>query len=137
MKNRGFLFIDVIVSLTIFFIITTSLILMLNLNIKTHSKIKIDKEMWIIENNLKNIVTMENAKNFLYSGKQYAIKKKDDGISYLESTEKTYILGYIKYINLEKIEVLKKEVYFDRNKIGEIFILKYEINNEEKEKIIF
>lgn len=136
MKKKGFLLIDVLMSIFIFSMVIFSLLTLMNKNIENTRKI-IDfqeekRAIFNIENILKRDFFIDKKE------KNYEIYQKENEI-FLREKSNNKSLGKFKYLsesNLKNIKIFKREVILNNENVGEIFYISIEIKDEKIEKII-
>lgn len=136
MKKKGFLLVDVLVSIAIFSTVIFSLLILMNKNIENTRKImELQEEkraIFNIENILKRDFDLEKKE------KNYEIYQKENEI-FLREKSKNESIGKFKYLsldNLKNIKIFKREVILNNENIGEIFYMSIEIKGKKIEKII-
>lgn len=136
MKKKGFLLVDVLVSIAIFSTVIFSLLILMNKNIENTRKImELQEEkraIFNIENILKRDFDLEKKE------KNYEIYQEENEI-FLREKSKNESIGKFKYLsldNLKNIKVFKREVILNNENIGDIFYISIEIKGKKIEKII-
>lgn len=136
MKRKGFLLVDVLVSIAIFSTVIFSLLILMNKNIENTRKIMEFQEekraIFNIENILKRDFDLEKRE------KNYEIYQEENEI-FLREKSKNESIGKFKYLsldNLKNIKIFKREVILNNENIGEIFYMSIEIKGKKIEKII-
>ena len=136
MKKKGFLLVDVLVSIAIFSTVIFSLLILMNKNIENTRKIMDLQEkkraIFNIENILKRDFDLEKKE------KNYEIYQEENEI-FLREKSKNESIGKFKYIsldNLENIKIFKREVILNEENIGDMFYISIEIKNKKIEKVI-
>lgn len=136
MKKKGFLLVDILVSIAIFSTVIFSLLILMNKNIENTRKImELQEEkraIFNIENILKRDFDLEKKE------KNYEIYQKENKI-FLREKSKNESIGKFKYLsldNLKNIKIFKREVALNNENIGEMFYISVEIKDKKIEKII-
>lgn len=136
MKKKGFLLVDVLVSIAIFSTVIFSLLILMNKNIENTRKImELQEEkraIFNIENILKRDFDLEKKE------KNYEIYQKENKI-FLREKSKNESIGKFKYLsldNLKNIKIFKREVALNNENIGEMFYISVEIKGKKIEKVI-
>ena len=136
MKKKGFLLVDVLVSIAIFSTVIFSLLILMNKNIENTRKImELQEEkraIFNIENILKRDFDLEKKE------KNYEIYQKENKI-FLREKSKNESIGKFKYLslnNLKNIKIFKREVALNNENIGDIFYISVEIKGKKIEKVI-
>lgn len=136
MKKKGFLLVDVLVSIAIFSTVIFSLLILMNKNIENTRKImELQEEkraIFNIENILKRDFDLEKKE------KNYEIYQKENKI-FLREKSKNESIGKFKYLsldNLKNIKIFKREVTLNNENIGEMFYISVEIKGKKIEKVI-
>ncbi|NME36260.1 hypothetical protein [Fusobacterium sp. FSA-380-WT-3A] len=138
MKRKGFLLIDLIVSIFLFVNVILGLLLLLNKNNDKARKLLIETDKKRLIFNIENIIERDLKRDFSIA--KYQLIQKDE-IFYLENLLKNNVtkIGKYKYLKLEdikNIKTLKKEVLLENQVIGEVYIFYLEFENKKIEKII-
>lgn len=136
MKKKGFLLVDVLVSISIFSTVIFSLLILMNKNIENTRKImEIQEEkraFFNIENIIKRDFYIEEKE------KNYEIHQEENEI-FLREKSNNESIGKFKYLsasNLKNIKIFKREVILNNENIGEIFYISVEIKDKKIEKVI-
>lgn len=136
MKKKGFLLVDVLVSIAIFSTVIFSLLILMNKNIENTRKImELQEEkraIFNIENILKRDFDLEKKE------KNYEIYQKENKI-FLREKSKNESIGKFKYLsldNLKNIKIFKREVTLNNENIGEMFYISVEIKGKKIEEVI-
>lgn len=136
MKKKGFLLVDVLVSIAIFSTVIFSLLILMNKNIENTRKImELQEEkraIFNIENILKRDFDLEKKE------KNYEIYQKENKI-FLREKSKNESIGKFKYLsldNLKNIKIFKREVALNNENIGEMFYISVEIKGKKIEKVL-
>ena len=136
MKKKGFLLVDVLVSIAIFSTVIFSLLILMNKNIENTRKImELQEEkraIFNIENILKRDFDLEKRE------KNYEICQEENEI-FLREKSKNESIGKFKYLsldNLKNIKIFKREVILNEENIGDMFYISIEIKNKKIEKVI-
>lgn len=136
MKKKGFLLVDVLVSIAIFSTVIFSLLILMNKNIENTRKImELQEEkraIFNIENILKRDFDLEKKE------KNYEIYQEENKI-FLREKSKNESIGKFKYLsldNLKNIKIFKREVALNNENIGEMFYISIEIKGKKIEKVI-
>ena len=136
MKKKGFLLVDVLVSIAIFSTVIFSLLILMNKNIENTRKImELQEEkraIFNIENILKRDFDLEKKE------KNYEIYQEENKI-FLREKSKNESIGKFKYLsldNLKNIKIFKREVALNNENIGDIFYISVEIKGKKIEKVI-
>ena len=136
MKKKGFLLVDVLVSIAIFSTVIFSLLILMNKNIENTRKImELQEEkraIFNIENILKRDFDLEKKE------KNYEIYQKENKI-FLREKSKNESIGKFKYLsldNLKNIKIFKREVTLNNENIGEMFYISVEIKGKKIEKVL-
>ena len=136
MKKKGFLLVDVLVSIAIFSTVIFSLLILMNKNIeKTRKIMELQEEkraIFNIENILKRDFDLEKKE------KNYEIYQKENKI-FLREKSKNESIGKFKYLsldNLKNIKIFKREVALNNENIGEMFYISVEIKGKKIEKVL-
>ncbi|MCF2611393.1 MULTISPECIES: hypothetical protein [Fusobacterium] len=136
MKKKGFLLVDVLVSIAIFSTVIFSLLILMNKNIENTRKIMDLQEekraIFNIENILKRDFDLEKKE------KNYEIYQEKNEI-FLGEKSKNESIGKFKYIsldNLKNIKIFKREVALNNENIGEMFYISVKIKGKKIEKVI-
>lgn len=136
MKKKGFLLVDVLVSIAIFSTVIFSLLILMNKNIENTRKImELQEEkraIFNIENILKRDFDLEKKE------KNYEIYQKENKI-FLREKSKNESIGKFKYLsldNLKNIKIFKREVTLNNENIGEMFYISVKIKGKKIEKVI-
>ena len=136
MKKKGFLLVDVLVSIAIFSTVIFSLLILMNKNIENTRKImELQEEkraIFNIENIIKRDFDLEKKE------KNYEIYQEENKI-FLREKSKNESIGKFKYLsvsNLKNIKIFKREVALNNENIGDIFYMSVEIKGKKIEKII-
>ncbi|MCI6153316.1 hypothetical protein [Fusobacterium perfoetens] len=138
MKRKGFLLIDLIVSIFLFVNVILGLLLLLNKNNDKTRRLLVETDEKRLIFNIENIIERDLKKDFSIT--KYQLIQKDE-IFYLENLSKNNVtkIGRYKYLKLEdikNIKTLKKEVLLENQVIGEVYIAYLELENKKIEKII-
>lgn len=138
MKRKGFLLIDLIVSIFLFVNVILGLLLLLNKNNDKTRRLLVETDEKRLIFNIENIIERDLKKDFSIA--KYQLIQKDE-IFYLENLSKNNVtkIGRYKYLKLEdikNIKTLKKEVLLENQVIGEVYIAYLELENKKIEKII-
>ena len=136
MKKKGFLLVDVLVSIAIFSTVIFSLLILMNKNIENTRKImELQEEkraIFNIENILKRDFDLKKKE------KNYQIYQEENEI-FLREKSKNESIGKFKYLsldNLKNIKIFKREVTLNNENIGEMFYISVEIKGKKIEKVI-
>ena len=136
MKKKGFLLVDILVSIAIFSTVIFSLLILMNKNIeKTRKIMELQEEkraIFNIENILKRDFDLKK------KGKNYQIYQEENEI-FLREKSKNESIGKFKYLsldNLKNIKIFKREVALNNENIGEMFYISVEIKGKKIEKVI-
>ena len=136
MKKKGFLLVDILVSIAIFSTVIFSLLILMNKNIeKTRKIMELQEEkraIFNIENILKRDFDLEKKE------KNYEIYQKENKI-FLREKSKNESIGKFKYLsldNLKNIKIFKREVALNNENIGEMFYISVEIKGKKIEKVL-
>lgn len=136
MKKKGFLLVDVLVSIAIFSTVIFSLLILMNKNIENTRKImELQEEkraIFNIENILKRDFDLKKKE------KNYQIYQEENEI-FLREKSKNESIGKFKYLsldNLKNIKIFKREVALNNENIGEMFYISVEIKGKKIEKVI-
>lgn len=136
MKKKGFLLVDILVSIAIFSTVIFSLLILMNKNIENTRKImELQEEkraIFNIENILKRDFDLEKKE------KNYEIYQKENKI-FLREKSKNESIGKFKYLslyNLKNIKIFKREVALNNENIGEMFYISVEIKGKKIEKVL-
>ena len=136
MKKKGFLLVDVLVSIAIFSTVIFSLLILMNKNIENTRKImELQEEkraIFNIENIIKRDFDLEKKE------KNYEIYQEENKI-FLREKSKNESIGKFKYLsvsNLKNIKIFKRKVILNNENIGDIFYMSVEIKGKKIEKII-
>ena len=136
MKKKGFLLVDVFVSIAIFSTVIFSLLILMNKNIENTRKImELQEEkraIFNIENILKRDFDLKK------KGKNYQIYQEENEI-FLREKSKNESIGKFKYLsldNLKNIKIFKREVALNNENIGEMFYISVEIKGKKIEKVL-
>lgn len=136
MKKKGFLLVDILVSIAIFSTVIFSLLILMNKNIENTRKImELQEEkraIFNIENILKRDFDLEKKE------KNYEIYQKENKI-FLREKSKNESIGKFKYLsldNLKNIKIFKREVTLNNENIGEMFYISVEIKGKKIEEVI-
>lgn len=136
MKKKGFLLVDVLVSIAIFSTVIFSLLILMNKNIENTRKImELQEEkraIFNIENILKRDFDLEKKE------KNYEIYQEENEI-FLREKSKNESIGKFKYLsldNLKNIKIFKREVALNDENIGEMFYISVKIKGKKIEKVI-
>ena len=136
MKKKGFLLVDVLVSIAIFSTVIFSLLILMNKNIENTRKImELQEEkraIFNIENIIKRDFDLEKKE------KNYEIYQEENKI-FLREKSKNESIGKFKYLsvsNLKNIKIFKREVALNNENIGDIFYMSVEIKGKKIEKVI-
>lgn len=138
MKIKGFLLVDLIISIFLFVNIIFGLLLLLNKNNEKTRKLLVMLDEKRLVFNIENIIERDIKKDFLISNYQLNEKEK---IFYLENLLKNEItrIGKYRYLYIDEIKnikTFKNEVLLENEIIGEVYIFSLEIENKKIEKII-
>ena len=136
MKKKGFLLVDILVSIAIFSTVIFSLLILMNKNIeKTRKIMELQEEkraIFNIENILKRDFDLKKKE------KNYQIYQEENEI-FLREKSKNESIGKFKYLsldNLKNIKIFKREVALNNENIGEMFYISVEIKGKKIEKVI-
>lgn len=136
MKKKGFLLVDILVSIAIFSTVIFSLLILMNKNIENTRKImELQEEkraIFNIENILKRDFDLEKKE------KNYQIYQEENEI-FLREKSKNESIGKFKYLsldNLKNIKIFKREVALNNENIGEMFYISVKIKGKKIEKVI-
>lgn len=136
MKKKGFLLVDVLVSIAIFSTVIFSLLILMNKNIENTRKImELQEEkraIFNIENILKRDFDLKKKE------KNYQIYQEENEI-FLREKSKNESIGKFKYLsldNLKNIKIFKREVALNNENIGEMFYISVEIKGKKIEKVL-
>ena len=136
MKKKGFLLVDILVSIAIFSTVIFSLLILMNKNIENTRKImELQEEkraIFNIENILKRDFDLKKKE------KNYQIYQEENEI-FLREKSKNESIGKFKYLsldNLKNIKIFKREVALNNENIGEMFYISVEIKGKKIEKVI-
>lgn len=138
MRNKGFLLVDVVVSIFIFLVIILNLLIILNKNFESMKKLVLNQEILRIVNNIENI--MERDLNEKREEKSYCIiDHKNKLILKNMKNNREEEVGKFKYIskdNIKNIKIIGKDVILNNESIGKIFFSVIEIDEQYIENII-
>lgn len=140
-KNRGFMFVELIIILGIFTVIIFPMIMLMNKNIKIVENIRINNEIIKTAENIENILVNLSEKEEI-SDKYFLDFDKKEKTAVLKSSGGSEItkLRDIKYISLCEIIVSQKKIFFQEERIekefGKAEIIKIKIGTDEKIKEI-
>ena len=127
MKKKGFLLVDVLVSIAIFSTVIFSLLILMNKNIENTRKIMELQEEKRAIFNIENILKRDFAPK--KKEKNYQIYQEENEI-FLREKSKNESIGKFKYLsldNLKNIKIFKREVALNNENIGEMFYISVEI----------
>ena len=140
-KNRGFMFVELIVILGIFTVIIFPMIMLMNKNIKIVENIRINNEIIKTTENIENILINLSEKEEI-SDKYFLDFDKKEKTAVLKSSggsEITKLRG-VKYIYLCEITVSQKKILYQEEGIekefGKAEVIKIKIGTDEKIKEI-
>lgn len=136
MKKKGFLLVDVLVSIAIFSTVIFSLLILMNKNIENTRKIMELQEEKRAIFNIKNILKRDF--DLEKKEKNYEIYQKENKI-FLREKSKNESIGKFKYFsldNLKNIKIFKREVALNNENIGEMFYISVEIKGKKIEKVL-
>ena len=136
MKKKGFLLVDVLVSIAIFSTVIFSLLILMNKNIENTRKIMELQEEKRAIFNIENILKRDFAPK--KKEKNYQIYQEENEI-FLREKSKNESIGKFKYLsldNLKNIKIFKREVALNNENIGEMFYISVEIKGKKIEKVI-
>ena len=136
MKKKGFLLVDVLVSIAIFSTVIFSLLILMNKNIENTRKIMELQEEKRAIFNIENILKRDFAPK--KKEKNYEIYQEKNEI-FLREKSKNESIGKFKYLsldNLKNIKIFKREVILNEENIGDMFYISIEIKNKKIEKVI-
>lgn len=140
-KNRGFMFVELIVILGIFTVIIFPMIMLMNKNIKIVENIRINNEIIKTAENIENILINLSEKEEI-SDKYFLDFDKKEKTAVLKSSgggEITKLRG-VKYIYLCEITVSQKKILYQEEGIekefGKAEVIKVKIGTDEKIKEI-
>ncbi len=140
-KNRGFMFVELIVILGIFIVIIFPMIMLMNKNIKIVENIRINNEIIKTAENIENILINLSEKEEI-SDKYFLDFDKKEKTAVLKSSGGGELtkLRDIKYISLCEITVSQKKIFFQEEGIekefGKAGVIKIKIGTDEKIKEI-
>ena len=140
-KNKGFMFVELIVILGIFTVIIFPMIMLMNKNIKIVENIRINNEIIKTAENIENILINLSEKEEI-SDKYFLDFDKKEKTAVLKSSEGAEItkLRDIKYISLCEITVSQKKIFFQEEGIekefGKAEVIKIKIGTDGKIKEI-
>ncbi len=141
MKNKGFIFIELLMVMGIFTMIIFPMVMLMNKNIKLITVIRTGNEIERTAENIENIVLnlIENKKHgqryFLEfnSGENSAFFKDDSGKNITQ-------LRSIKYISKGEAVILKKKIFYEEEgmekEFGNIYILELKLNDKKIRKVL-
>lgn len=141
MKNKGFIFIELLMVMGIFTMIIFPMVMLMNKNIKLITVIRTGNEIERTAENIENIVLnlIENKKHgqryFLEfnSGENSAFFKDDSGKNITQ-------LRNIKYISKGEAVILKKKIFYEEEgmekEFGNIYILELKLNDKKIRKVL-
>ena len=140
-KNRGFMFVELIIILGIFTVIIFPMIMLMNKNIKIVENIRINNEIIKTAENIENILINLSEKEEI-SDKYFLDFDKKEKTAVLKSSggsEITKLRG-VKYIYLCEITVSQKKILYQEEGIekefGKAEVIKVKIGTDEKIKEI-
>ena len=136
MKKKGFLLVDVLVSIAIFSTVIFSLLILMNKNIENTRKIMELQEEKRAIFNIENILKRDFAPK--KKEKNYQIYQEENEI-FLREKSKNESIGKFKYLsldNLKNIKIFKREVALNNENIGEMFYISVKIKGKKIEKVI-
>lgn len=140
-KNRGFMFVELIIILGIFTVIIFPMIMLMNKNIKIVENIRINNEIIKTTENIENILINLSEKEEI-SDKYFLDFDKKEKTAVLKSSggsEITKLRG-VKYIYLCEITVSQKKILYQEEGIekefGKAEVIKIKIGTDEKIKEI-
>ena len=136
MKKKGFLLVDVLVSIAIFSTVIFSLLILMNKNIENTRKIMELQEEKRAIFNIENILKRDFAPK--KKEKNYQIYQEENEI-FLREKSKNESIGKFKYLsldNLKNIKIFKREVALNNENIGEMFYISVEIKGKKIEKVL-
>lgn len=138
MKTKGFLLMDVIVSIFIFLVIILNLLIILNKNFESVKKLVLNQEILRIVNNIENV--MERDLNEKREEKSYCIIDHKNKLTLKNmKNNREEEVGKFKYIskdNIKNIKIIGKNVILNNERIGKIFFFVIEIDEQHIENII-
>lgn len=138
MRNKGFLLVDVVVSIFIFLVIILNLLVILNKNFESIKKLVLNQEILRIVNNIENI--MERDLNEKREEKSYCIIDHKNKLTLKNmKNNREEEVGKFKYIskdNIKNIKIIGKDVILNNESIGKIFFSVIEIDEQNIENII-
>lgn len=140
-KNRGFMFVELIIILWIFTVIIFPMIMLMNKNIKIVENIRINNEIIKTTENIENILINLSEKEEI-SDKYFLDFDKKEKTAVLKSSGGGEItkLRDIKYISLCEIIVFQKKILYQEEGIekefGKAEVIKVKIGTDEKIKEI-
>ncbi len=138
-KKRGFLLMDMIVSLSLYTVIILSLIILLGKNMRLTSNLYKNNEIRRIEHNIKNIVRRDIEIDKT-EDKNYKIIKFENKL-YLENIRSLQreSLGSYLYLSEEKIKdisVKNEKIIIESEEIGNIWMIYYLFDEESRAYVI-
>ena len=136
MKKKGFLLVDILVSIAIFSTVIFSLLILMNKNIENTRKIMELQEEKRAIFNIENILKRDFAPK--KKEKNYQIYQEENEI-FLREKFKNESIGKFKYLsldNLKNIKIFKREVALNNENIGEMFYISVEIKGKKIEKVL-
>lgn len=139
MKKKGFLLLDILVSIGLFSFIALNLLVLMNKNIKNFRIITSKQETERLINNIENILKRDFYKKKLQY--KYEIEEKEIENIYLKNLENNNIesLGrysQISFKEIKNIKIVDKKVNINQKEIGKISFVQIEINGKIIEKVI-
>lgn len=138
MRNKGFLLVDVVVSIFIFLVIILNLLVILNKNFENMKKLVFNQEKSRIVNNIENI--MERDIKEKREEKSYCIIDNENELILKNlKNNRDEEIGKFKYIskeNIKNIKIIGKDVILNNEKIGKIFFSSIGLDNKCLENII-
>lgn len=135
MKNKGFLLVDIVVSIFIFIVIILNLLVILNKNFENMKKLVLNQEKDRLMKNIENIIERDfNEKKEKRT--YYIIDNKNKLILKNNREEEIGKFKYISKDNIENIKIIEKDVVLNNKNIGKIFFSVIEIDGQYIENII-
>lgn len=141
MKNKGFIFIELLMVMGIFTMIIFPMVMLMNKNIKLITVIRTGNEIERTAENIENIVLnlIENKKQ----GQRYFLEfnSEENSVFFKDDSGKniTQLRG-IKYISKGEAVILKKKIFYEEEGIekefGNIYILELKLNDKKIRKVL-
>lgn len=142
MKNKGFMFMELLIIMGIFAGIIFPMIMLMNKNIKNVIEIRKDYEVKRVSKNLENIFINLSKRENITGNYILELDKEKENFIFLKNISGREItkIGGFKYIPYGKADIFRKNIYFQENgkeeKLGEVFILELFINDKKIKKVL-